>query len=375
MTGPFSGPHWPNVRQRLLLAATVGNGEAAASAWRAWVEAGGLVDVDASSYEILPSVLSNLTAQGAIVPEEGVLRGLHRRTWYQNRTMLASTTELIRELENAGIQTIVLKGAALLALYYSDAGQRYMVDTDVLVHQADAERAFEILHSAGWQSRSRSEAARQRVRRLAHAFTFRAGEQYIDLHWDVMLEARPPGTEAGYWERAVPVVVDGAQTRSLSPADLLIHIIVHSYRWAPTATLRWIVDTIAITRGTEHPVDWKVLVSEARRLRVTLMVGRSLEYAASLGAPVPPPALDALYRSRRGWVEKLHYRGNTASPAPVNSVLREISYYLRISGDWPLHRRVREIPAYFQMVWGVPSPQGLPGEAWQRLRGHRRQHA
>jgi hypothetical protein len=375
MTDPFSGPHWPNARQRLLLAAAVGKGETATNAWRAWVDAGGLVEVDAASYEILPSILANLTAQGAAVPEEGVLRGLHRRTWYQNRTLLAKTTEVIRALEDADIPTIVLKGAALLALYYSDAGQRYMVDTDVLVHHADAERAFEILDDVGWQSRNRSDAARQRVRRLAHAFTFRSGEQYIDLHWDVMLEARPPGTEAGYWERAIPVVVDGAQTRSLSPADLLIHVIVHSYRWTPTATLRWIVDTIAITRSTEHPLDWKVLVSEARRLRVTLMVVRSLAYAVSLGAPLPPQALDALQRSRRGWVEKLHYRGNTVPSGPVNSALREISYYLRISSDWPLQRRLREIPAYFQMVWRVPSPRGLPGEAWQRLRGKRRPHA
>lgn len=373
MSDRFAGPHWPDSQQRLALHAALGRGQAAADAWREWVDAGGLVVVEPASYEILPTIFANLSGQGQTVPEEGVLRGLHRRTWYQNRTMLARTTAAIQELESAGVRTIVLKGAALLALYYSDAGQRFMLDTDVLVHQADAERADSILRAAGWQTQAWTEAARERVRRLAHAFTFRSGECELDLHWDVMLESRPPGTEEAYWQRAIPTVVEGVSTRSLSPADLLIHIVVHSYRWTPGPTLRWIIDTVAITRSIDHPIEWKVVVSEARRLRVTLMVERSLEYAAGLGADVPPAVLRALGRTRRGWLERLHYYGNTAPAGPLNSALREISYYLRISGDWPLHRRVRELPAYFQMIWGVAAPAQLPAEALRRLRGRRRQ--
>jgi hypothetical protein len=367
----LSGPHWPNLQQQRLLRASLGHGEAALSAWTDWVNAGGLVAIDGASYEILPSVLANLTRSGSPIPEEGVLRGLHRRTWYQNRLLLARTTSTIAALQSAGIPTIVLKGTALLGLYYEDVGRRYMIDTDVLVRHADFDRAVETIRAAGWQPHG-DEQSRARLRRLGHAFTFHSGEQALDLHWDVMPEARPPGTEAACWRRAVPVTIDGVTTRSLSPADLLIHVIVHSYRWVPSATLRWIVDTVAITTSNTHPVDWHTLVRESRRLRVTLMMEQSLRYAVTVGAAVPPEVLEQLAGSRRGWVERLHFRGSTGRTDVVDSVIRDLGYYLRISAYWSFWRRLGEIPAYLEMTWRVQSPKGLPAEAWQRLRGRRR---
>lgn len=376
MTSPtFDNPRWPNSAQRLLLHAAFDDGAAAADAWRQWVAAGGLDEpVDHASYEILPLVMTNLAARGVEIAEAGVLRGLHRRTWYQNRMMLARVAHVVETFNAAGVPSMLLKGGALLSLYYRDARQRAMLDIDLLIHREHTDRAFELLLAAGWVHTIRREKSLARIRRFMHGTAFRSGEMELDLHWDVMMESRPAGTESELWARAEPVAIEGAPTLAIGRVDLLIHVIVHSYRWAPSASLRWITDVMAILGRDGSPLDWDLLVAQAQRMRVTLMVERSLRYVATeLGAPVPEQALERLARTRRGPLERLHYRANDAAPGVLNSALLESAYYLRVSAGRPLRRRALDAPAYFQLIWRVRSPWGLPREVARRVRHKRRE--
>jgi len=372
MTRPgFTNPRWPGPAQRLLLKAAFGDGVEAGTAWRDWVHGGGLVDpVDYASYEILPLAMTNLAARGMEVPEAGVLRGLHRRTWYQNRVMLARVAAVVTALEAASIPSMLLKGGALVSLYYRDAGQRAMVDIDLLVHRADTDRAFAVLRGLGWEHAVRRRKVLARIRRFMHGTAFRSGDMELDLHSAVMMESRPTGAEPALWSRAEPVAIEGAHGMAMGREDLLIHVIVHSYRWAPSASLRWITDVMAILARDTAPLDWTLLVREARRMRVTLMVERSLRYLSlELGAEVPPDVVAQLAASPRGVLERLHYRANDSRPGVLNAALLDVTYYLRVSTGRPLRWRIIDAPAYFQLVWRVSTPWGLPREISRRVAG------
>jgi len=56
------------------------------------------------------------------------LKEFYQLTWCENQILFHNMAGLLDRLHNAGIQTMILKGAALLLLYYKDYGLRPMLD-------------------------------------------------------------------------------------------------------------------------------------------------------------------------------------------------------------------------------------------------------
>lgn len=69
--------------------------------------------------------------------------------WLHLRDTLA---ELVDQWDRAGIRTVALKGAALVAAGIVPAGERPMADVDVLVDGSRADEAHAIARRAGWQA-------------------------------------------------------------------------------------------------------------------------------------------------------------------------------------------------------------------------------
>jgi len=61
-------------------------------------------------------------------------------------------SDVLVSFHRAGIQTILLKGAALILLHYKDPGLRPMVDFDILVPAGKAAAAIKVLTELGWTS-------------------------------------------------------------------------------------------------------------------------------------------------------------------------------------------------------------------------------
>lgn len=66
-----------------------------------------------------------------------------------NAQLLAEAVTLQRVLHDAGIASVALKGAALIAAHYPAVGSRHLADLDLLVPAADALRAAALLRGAG----------------------------------------------------------------------------------------------------------------------------------------------------------------------------------------------------------------------------------
>ena len=99
-----------------------------------------------------------------------------------------SSTRSVSPTQQGGIETMLLKGAALLILFYKDAGLRPMTDVDLLVRRDQANRAIQLLTSLGWKSKYSSPEA---LIPFEQAGEFRNGDnQSLDLHWCLMWEGR-----------------------------------------------------------------------------------------------------------------------------------------------------------------------------------------
>jgi len=122
-------------------------------AWEQWRNREDLDFLDHSSNRLLPLLFHNLEKHG--VADEVMLRykGTFRKNWYKNQLLFAELKEVVQLLQNEGIETMVLKGSALLlSKTYPSYGLRPMADLDVLVPASQIAKAIEVLDENNWNS-------------------------------------------------------------------------------------------------------------------------------------------------------------------------------------------------------------------------------
>jgi len=281
---------WPNESQSLLLRAALCAGDDAVAAWRRWKAYAGERGLDDASYRLLPLVYRNLLAADIDEPLLSRMKGVYRRTWYRNQALLHAIADVIRLLDDAGIATIVLKGAALTAAYYRDYGLRMMNDVDVLVPTAARGRALDALDAAGWIPGYFPISALTNERldvRQSWGFHNGRGREF-DLHWHVMASDVRADADDVFWQHAEPLTVSGVATGTLSPTDHLLHICEHGMVPVAVPPVQWIADAVTILQAAGDRVDWERLAGQVKRRRLTLVARAALGYLSrEWCAPVP----------------------------------------------------------------------------------------
>ena len=121
----------PDELDLLLLKAALSDGDEARVAWReASRRIGSITQLKEETYRLLPLLYRNLSEQGVDGPGLEQLKGVYRHSWYANHMLFHEAGVVLGSLEQAGVDTMVLKGgcrvAALLrrARHPPDGGRR-----------------------------------------------------------------------------------------------------------------------------------------------------------------------------------------------------------------------------------------------------------
>lgn len=309
---------FPTREQELLLRAALLQGEPALHAWQHWrMQVNLEQERDAGTYRLLPLVYHNLRALGLDDPLMSKLRGIYRREWYKNQMLFHTIAEVLRLFHAAGIETMILKGAALTLLYYKDYGLRPLGDFDVLVPTVKRRAAIEVLTQAGWKPISHPvEKLTGAVLDVRHAWGFANERQHqFDLHWHVLMQCCYPNANDDFWADAVPVQVADVPTRALNPTDQLLHACVHGAAWNYVPPLRWIADAMVILNASHSEVEWARLIAQAEKRRLILPLRRALTYLRdSFGVAIPAHVLMEMGKVRVSDVERKLYNAVTAKP-------------------------------------------------------------
>lgn len=346
----------PTAEQLLVLHAALGPAPAAADAWQRWRAAVEFDDVDHGSTRLLPLVYRNLGADAFDAEVAGRLKGLYRRSWSHNQLIFRRAAGAIELLEEAGIKTLITKGASLAVLSYGDVGVRPMDDVDVLVPIERTAEAIEVLSEAGWKPDHEDLSAWTEVH---HSLGFAGADRgEVDLHWFSLWQ---PASDKELWRASVPLELAGAATRAPSPADQLLLACVHGTPWSPLPPFRWIADAITVIRSAEEQLDWDRLVGEAERRRLTVAVGAALEYLGEeFEAAIPLAVLERLRAAPASRHERAAFRAAGQADSPLRT--------LRMA--WDRYRRLRDLdtgaprPGNFadfaRRFWGLESVWQLP---------------
>ena len=240
-----------------------------------------------------------------------VLVGGFRQEHLQQRFL-----KVLDLLAERGTETILLKGAALVATVYESFEQRPMADVDILLRRDEAWHAQQVLVAAGWEEEyTRAQDAAYREHRkqfyeehhhLPVLIDVRGTGIAVELHVGLLPTENPFAfPTAAVWRDARSASFRGRTVRVPSVNHLLLHCCLH-FAWSHTmhhGAWRTFRDILSLTSAEK--VDWLEFEQLARSARAasccywTFELGRALaglEFPSGLLEELQPPVPASLRR-------------------------------------------------------------------------------
>ncbi len=350
------GCFWPAQLQEVLLRAALLEGRDAVEAWKEWRSRVDIDDVDRldpGSYRLLPLLYRNLKNQYPEDPIMMKLKGVYRLTWYKNQMLFHTITSLLHSFHRAGIDTMVLKGAALTLLCYRDYGLRPMNDFDVLVHTKDVHSAIRLLRQLNWNPLKFDPDEAYISVSYSHPFADKTGREF-DLHWHVLSRCRTPDADDDFWKDAVLTDFHGVPAHILSATDQLLHICVHGARWNQTPPFRWVADAMMILRNSHNGILWDRLITRASDRKLLLALNDTLKYLTeTFNAPVPAEVLQKLNHTHVSQIERIEYKILINQPTRWTAISELWCQHSRLMGNAHILSQVAGFAKFLQSIWGI----------------------
>jgi hypothetical protein len=201
---------------------------------------------------------------------------------------------VVGRLSQAGVPSVVLKGAALRLTAYHDAAERGFGDIDVLVPSTLLNQAVGALVEAGYELES--EERNRKYLEHHHHLILRKREGFVvEVHWALMPAKSPFGLDPVAFlrdARTIPTT-SGVAVSVPSQEHMVLHLSQQNLEDG-FSQLRRLVDVDRVIASAPD-FDWAKLRSESMRMRVQAMVALTLRLCELLlGTPVPAGFLASL---------------------------------------------------------------------------------
>jgi hypothetical protein len=348
----------PTPQQELLLRAALLDGPAAIDAFHAWRSQVDFDTMDEGSRRLIPLLYKNLQRNN--VPDScmGEFKATYRQTFFNNQLLFYRSLPALRALKDAGIEVMLLKGAALAVSHYKQIGLRPMYDMDILVPTARRSEATAILPALGWTP----------LDRAAHAQGFRSPEgAEIDLHWHTLLEFSHERSDDHFWASASVAKICDLPVLVPSSSDSLFHVCIHGLKWNEVPPIRWIADAqmiLGAEKSAENSIDWPRLLRHAKQHRLTLSLKESLQYLKCLlHAPIPEEVLAELGANPISLGERLDYASNICLDSERGAFLTfwgQYREYLHWARNHGFKNNITGLPIFLKDLWKAKDLRHLP---------------
>ncbi|WP_017655076.1 nucleotidyltransferase family protein [Fortiea contorta] len=295
---PFVGSYKLTQTQKLLLQATLLQGQAALTAWEQWESSVDIEVLDPQSYALLPQVYQNLLAHGVEDAHMARLKGIYRRNWYANQLRLKQLKILLSHLKDAGIEVILLGDAALCCLV--DQTYRPISHLHLLVRSAELERAIQQLTSLNWQ------VATATTYQFIHLQDEQKNSLYLQgrLFWAIPQDY----IDEQVWQYAIP---NGSNLAGyiLNPTDQLLDVCTRTFIKSRSPEISGIADALMLIQQAGDDLDWIRLITQAQRYQMILPVRNMLLLLQQvLQLAIPNWVIPALLQMPIAQTERLNYQ-------------------------------------------------------------------
>ena len=314
------------------------------------------------------------------------LREKRRTQVLLNLSLMGEFFRLSERFEEAGIETVVVKGPTLAAQAFGDTSLRQYSDLDLVVRHEAVLRAMEVMRSAGFVAEISPHIAA--AGRVPGQFLFVSREKslIVELHTERTLRYFPrPLPLNDFFARCVRIPLEGRTVAAFSAEDTLSFICVHGSKhlWD---RLMWIADVAALV-SRPGSFDWCRALATAKETGSERMVHLGLRLAVdALKTPLPKEIWGAVVadhtaRILADQVLEQFTAGEQAIPSLLaralfrarmcGGLLRGSAYLLRLSltpteEDWGDTRASRWLealgrPLRLARKYGRVTKKSLPG--------------
>jgi hypothetical protein len=183
------------------------------------------------------------------------LQGLYLRHSRSNAVLMSVLEEILALFEAHSIQTVVVKGAALANLVYSEIALRPMRDIDVLVHESDMKQAHELLTNDNFQVIGSPLPADSR--HMPILYKARSGRRVsLEIHGTLSsgLLSRGTKTMTDLRQPLLKFQLGEIDAFSLRVEDLLWHLYQHMIL-EPIRLIRF-VDFVSVAECFRREIEW-----------------------------------------------------------------------------------------------------------------------
>lgn len=343
--------------QALLLQAALNQdreaGAAALAEW--WRGIASFDEVQGTDSALLVQIHANLGSRIADQRLLNRMKGAARHVWLRNQYMVADCAKLVGALAEAGVPTVLLKGAAMVVAIDRHVGLRWMSDCDVLVPPEEALTAIRVLAERGF---TKDQELTPRDLGLVHGITLHdkgSGRDRIDLHWQPIRDIGADSMTRAIFEGAKPAAIGGVASLVPAPEHMIFHAIVHGTEWSPLPRYDWLVDTVKVVRRAGGDFDWDTVCRTARTYRFGFLVAAALGEASRHFPGLVPAGAVASLVPRGAYFERREALIRKAAPASrtVADELLVAGAKARRASDAALRRPlVRTAPAIYRSLYG-----------------------
>ncbi len=295
----------------------------------------------ATQWRVEPTVFGNLglefpTAMPADVRSDVAALEKKSRAYAVSRSLIL--LDLVRELRNAGIPVLVLKGPAIAITAYDDCSRRIFSDADLLVRRQDLGRARDLVLSRGYAASFRSERESALIA-SQDALEFTDSRMAVELHWTLLSRHLRFNLDVDeLWRRAVEIECLGSTIRALAPDHQFLYLCAHGtkHEWG---VFRWICDVAQLSqRLSSQQAASVVRLAERANAKRLLSLGLRIvrELYGDEDSPFPPAAFRSEQETSRlvALVKARLTSGSDASPTLLPRRVASVHQYMEPLAFW-----------------------------------------
>ncbi len=346
----------PSPERDLLLLAVTGVGDEAQrafEAWRARVDLEAVVDPE--TLALLPLLYHALQKLGLDDPFMGRLKGLCRRTWYQNRLAAECARQAVASLAAASVECLLIGDLPLTLAHHESLAARHIGSVEIAIRARHAQLAAANLHEAGLAPGSPlrdEEVAYGHARRF-----FGPMEQRLDLHWHFLPAASNEAADGFFWSMAQECSLEGTTAGCLSPTGMLLYHLLGRDRLQSELPRLWVADALQLLRGAAGNIDWESMVAFTVGQGLAWRLRRQMEILSGYGISMPESPLRTLRQANPRLPDIIDRIGHgQPAPPPQRPPLGRrlvLADYLRSRRKVGLLERPSDFSHFVRHRWGL----------------------
>ena len=190
-------------------------------------------------------------------PVKRELQGLYLRHRHANQVKAQVLGEILTAYRAAGVDSLVLKGAALAHLVYPEPGLRPMRDIDILVRKSQARLAQAVLAELGFEAPLPLLQAPLPAKHLPAATRQVEGLLVsVEVHHNLFAQGSAATELAALLPASIPFTLGDVTAYTLDHEAMLWHLYQHMKIIFGDIRLIWVADLVSFAEHFSAAIDW-----------------------------------------------------------------------------------------------------------------------